>query len=79
MSNLELYLFSASTDDGESMDYFVWAKDKDEALSIWSKDERVADMVDDPKPDHVYRVRLTPPASAGMVDWYSPALEEVVY
>lgn len=44
ITNLRLFFITCATDDGESLDWFVAANDKAEAVSLWRKIDMVKDL-----------------------------------
>lgn len=85
MSNLNalrsLYLVQFSTDDGDSLDWFVIARDKAEAVKLWREHEMVADFIDDDdEPEKVWAIAAATPslfAPSQVLEWGDHGVQSV--
>lgn len=69
---MQLFFISHENDDGENMDLFVWANDRDEAVKLWRNWDFVADYYDnDPDPNAVFIVPLEAPLNPTILSWHS--------
>lgn len=72
---LKLFWVVASTDDGDSLDLFVWANDKDEAEGFWAG--YYDDLTDGISPRLFIFDEVEPPANkkAGVLPWSTEVRE----
>ena len=74
-----LYLIQDTTDDGDSLDWFVVARDKAEAVKLWSEHEMVADFTDDP-PEKVWLIQaanISPFMDSQVLEWSDHGVQSV--
>jgi hypothetical protein len=73
---LRLFFVSASNEDGESQELFVWAETVDAVADHWrdyfqlDDGEESDELYDDEQPDRIFEIPIAAPRP-GPVEWYA--------
>ena len=74
MTDLKIFQIVHTTDDGNNLDQFIWAKDPVGAVSIWNSEDGLGFEMEnwegDPlEPDRIFIINHVMPEKAGIIDW----------
>jgi hypothetical protein len=71
---MKLFFITHDNDDGENMDWFVAANDRDQAVEVWRRENGVEPDIAD-GPTHVFEVACAslkrPPPQPKLLGWHT--------